>query len=133
MIVSLCFLLFFFQVLCLSSGFLFCGNHKTLALLKMSLMYNSPFSSDSLTCIHSVLPSSFSDFVLQVISLYVVHYRSLVIFLKACILFFLFKILFIFREREREGEREGEKQQCVVASRVPPTGSLACNTGMCPD
>ena len=41
--------------------------------------------------------------------------------------------LFIFREWEREGERRGEKHQCVVASRTPPTGDLACNPGMCPD
>ena len=41
------------------------------------------------------------------------------------------KILFIFRERGREGG-EGEKHQCVAASRVPPTGHLACNPGMCP-
>ena len=32
-----------------------------------------------------------------------------------------------------EGEREGEKHQCVVASRAPPTGDVACNPGMCPD
>ena len=32
----------------------------------------------------------------------------------------------------REGEREGEKHQCVVASRMPPTGDLACNPGMSP-
>ena len=32
-----------------------------------------------------------------------------------------------------EGEREGEKHQCVVASRAPPTGDMACNPGMCPD
>ena len=37
------------------------------------------------------------------------------------------------RERERDGEREGEKYQCVVASRMPPTGDLAGNPGMCPD
>ena len=43
------------------------------------------------------------------------------------------KILFIFRGRESEGEREGEKYQCVVASHMPPTGDLACSTGMCPD
>ena len=41
--------------------------------------------------------------------------------------------LFIFRERGREGERDGEKHQCVVHSRAPPTGDLACNPGMCPD
>ena len=42
-------------------------------------------------------------------------------------------IHFIFRQGGRDGEREGEKHQCVVASRVPPTGDLACNPGMCPD
>ena len=47
--------------------------------------------------------------------------------------FFLSFHLFIFRERGREGEREGEKQQCVVASHVPPTGDLARIPGMCPD
>ena len=31
------------------------------------------------------------------------------------------------------GEREGEKHQHVVASHMPPTGGLACNTGMYPD
>ena len=51
----------------------------------------------------------------------------------SCISFFLFKTLFIFRERGREGEREGEKQQCVVASCSLPTGDLTCNAGMCPD
>ena len=30
-------------------------------------------------------------------------------------------------------EKEGKKHQCVVASRVPPSGDLACNPGMCPD
>ena len=43
------------------------------------------------------------------------------------------KILYLFLERGREGEREGEKQQCVVASRAPPTGSLAHNPDKCPD
>ena len=48
---------------------------------------------------------------------------------------FLFKrfYLFIFRERGMEGEREGEKQHCVVASHVAPTGDPACNPGMCPN
>ena len=40
--------------------------------------------------------------------------------------------LFIFRERGREGEREEEKHQCVVASRAPSTGDLACNLGIVP-
>ena len=44
-----------------------------------------------------------------------------------------FFLLFIFRERGREGGREGEKYQRVVATHAPPTGDLACNTGMCPD
>ena len=39
----------------------------------------------------------------------------------------------MFSQRGKEGEREGEKHQCVVAPRVPPTGHLACNPGMCPD
>ena len=41
----------------------------------------------------------------------------------------LFKKDFIYLFLERgEGEgKEGEKQQCVVASCVPPTGGLACN------
>ncbi|KAF6109587.1 hypothetical protein HJG60_010847 [Phyllostomus discolor] len=36
-------------------------------------------------------------------------------------------------ERVREGETEGEKYQCVLASRTPPAGDLACNPGVCPD
>ena len=43
--------------------------------------------------------------------------------------FFLSDFKFIFRERGREREREGEKYQCVVASRSPHTGDLACNPG----
>ena len=39
----------------------------------------------------------------------------------------------MFRERVREGEREGGKYQCVVATRTPSTGDLACNPGMCSD
>ena len=54
-------------------------------------------------------------------------------FYKMTSVFFLIKILFIFRERGREGEREGEKHQCVVASHALPTGDLAHNPGMCPD
>ena len=48
-------------------------------------------------------------------------------------IFFLRFYLFNFRERGWEVEREGEKLQCVVASRKPHTGDLACNPGMCPD
>ena len=43
-----------------------------------------------------------------------------------CILFFLRFYLFLDR-----GVGKGEKQQCVVASRTPPTGDLFCNPGMC--
>ena len=39
--------------------------------------------------------------------------------------------LFIFREGKGRGKRG--KHQCVVPSRAPPTGDLACNPGMCPD
>ena len=41
--------------------------------------------------------------------------------------------LFSFRERGRQGEKEGEKNQCVVASYMAPTGDLGCNLGMYPD
>ena len=37
------------------------------------------------------------------------------------------------RERGREGKGEGQKHQCVVASRMPPTGDLAGNPGLFPD
>ena len=51
-------------------------------------------------------------------------------FVPVAVVFSFFKkdfIHFIFRQRGREGEKEGEKHQCVVASRTPPTGDLACN------
>ena len=46
---------------------------------------------------------------------------------------FCFYRLYLFLERGEGREKEGEKHQCVFASRVPPTGDLACNPGMCPD
>ena len=47
---------------------------------------------------------------------------------------FLKKILFyLFLESGEGREKQGEKRQCVVTSRSPPTGDLACNPGMCPD
>ena len=46
---------------------------------------------------------------------------------------FIFKILFISREKEREREKDGEIYQCVVASHVPLTGDLARNPGMSPE
>ena len=49
-------------------------------------------------------------------------------FLNKVVVFFK-DFIYLFLERGREGE----KHQCVVATRVPPTGDLACNPGMCPD
>ena len=46
--------------------------------------------------------------------------------------FFLRFYLFCF-QTDGKGGTEGEKQQCVVASRAPPTGDLAHNPGTCPD
>ena len=43
------------------------------------------------------------------------------------------KFIYFYRQRGREGEREGKKHQCMITSWVPPTGDLACNSGMCPD
>ena len=40
---------------------------------------------------------------------------------------------YLLLERGKKGERKGEKQHCVVASHMPPTGDLACNPGKCPD
>ena len=37
-------------------------------------------------------------------------------------------VFFVFREMGMEGEREEEKHQ-MVASHMPPTGDLACNSG----
>ena len=42
---------------------------------------------------------------------------------------FFLKMFYLFIFREGKGGREGEKYQCVVASRVSPTG----DPGMCPD
>ena len=47
-------------------------------------------------------------------------------------IYFFFKKNY-FQRGGREGEKEGEKHQCVAASRMPLTGDLACNPGMCPD
>ena len=47
-------------------------------------------------------------------------------------LFFLRLHFFMFRERGK-GRREGEKDQCVVASHMPPTWDLVRNPGLCPD
>ena len=47
--------------------------------------------------------------------------------------FFLRFYLLIYLDRGEGKEKEKEKHQCVVASYVPPTGDLACNSGMCPD
>ena len=44
-----------------------------------------------------------------------------------------FSRFYLFLEKGEGREKDGEKHQCVVASRVIPTGDLACNPGMCPD
>ena len=85
----------------------------TWLVLQLSLCLYVPFSYFS-------LPSTFVFPPLVTTNLFFVS-MSLV----------FFKTDFIFRERGREG-REREKHQCVVASRAPPTGDLACNQGMCP-
>ena len=55
-------------------------------------------------------------------------------YLRALKTFFLFlKRFYLSISRQRRREKEGEKHQCVVLSRVPPAGDLACNPGMCPD
>ena len=41
--------------------------------------------------------------------------------------------IYLLLEGGREREREGEKQQCVVASHMAPTGDLAHNLRMYPD
>ena len=47
-------------------------------------------------------------------------------------IFFLKKILLIFRAKGREGKREGETSMCGCLL-YPPTGDLACNPDTCPD
>ena len=46
---------------------------------------------------------------------------------------FVRDFIYLFLERGEGKENEGEKHQCVVGSRVCPTGDLACNPGTCPD
>ena len=41
--------------------------------------------------------------------------------------------IYLFLERGEGREKDGEKNQCVVASRTPPSGDLVCSPGMCPD
>ena len=60
-----------------------------------------------------IYPSMSLDVCLSVyLSIYLIYLSSI---------FFRFH-LFIFRQRGREEDREREKHQCVVASRVTPTG-----------
>ena len=49
--------------------------------------------------------------------------------------FFFFKdFIYLYLERGEGKEKErGGKHQCVVASRVPPSGELVYNAGVCPD
>ena len=46
---------------------------------------------------------------------------------------YLRRYSYLFLQRREGKEKEREKHQCVVASRAPPTGDLACNPGTCPD
>ena len=46
---------------------------------------------------------------------------------------FFFKIFFFFLDRREGREEEGGKHLCVIASRAPPAGVLACNPGLCSD
>ena len=46
--------------------------------------------------------------------------------------FIFFHFIYLYLGRGK-GERKGEKQQCVVASHMPPTRDLACNPGMSTD
>ena len=49
-------------------------------------------------------------------------------------LFYIFLKIFIYYfQREGKERRKGEKEKCVVASLMPPTGDLACDPGMSPD
>ena len=73
--------------------------------------------------------SSVISIVLLIISLCILLALSFYL-LNLCLSVFL-KILSIFREGK--GQRKGEKHQCVVASCAPPTGDLACSTGLCPE
>ena len=43
------------------------------------------------------------------------------------------KIYYLKKEKEEGRKKEGEKDQCVIASPVPPTGDLAGNPRMCQD
>ena len=57
------------------------------------------------------------------------HSNFFSLLLKKCFKDFIY----LFLERGKGKKKEGEKQQCVVASRVPLTGDLAHNPGMCTD
>ena len=72
------------------------------------------------------------DIYNQIAQFQCILHLEIIYTLKLFAFFSFFKFyLFIFRQRRREGERG--KHQCVVASRAPPTGDLACKTGTCPD
>ena len=53
---------------------------------------------------------------------------------KLVIVHLIFFLRFFFFLDRREGrEEEGMKHLCVIASRAPPAGVLACNPGLCSD
>ena len=47
--------------------------------------------------------------------------------------FFMYVCIYLFLDRGEGREKEGEKHQCVVASRVSPSGDLARKAGLGPD
>ena len=74
----------------------------------------------------------FGEVSIQVLCPYF-KWMFLVLSCMSSLFFPLIDFIYLFLERGREGEREGKKHQCVVASRVPSTGELSHNPGMCPD
>ena len=91
---------------------------------------STPSQGTSLECafLQRLMMASFRVLICHIFSV-----KCLFISFAHFLIRLLFIVLFSLRDRGREGETEGEKHQCVVASRMPPTGDLACNPGTCPD
>ena len=47
--------------------------------------------------------------------------------------FFKKEFIYLFLERGEGREKEKREKHQLAASRMPSTGDLACNLGMCPD
>ena len=71
------------------------------------------------------------QFWMMAVPIYISNKATRAPFLHIFLKSILKDFIYLFLERGREGERE--KHQCVVASRTPATGDLACIPGMCPD